>query len=152
MIALFQYKSPMGSQYSVRAGSASTLAYQIFFRDGLKMLLDQGYNARSKKVRAQFEYAESVYQAQCDNTITLEMIKNYNFSTDIGGFACLASAETSEELDELVEVVLQLTEKRRMVNARTEETVQKVIELLNEAKNGETAEIADAINDVHHIL
>ena len=64
----------------------------------------------------------------------------------------MASAKTSEELDELVEVVLQLTEKRRMVNARTEETVQKVIELLNEAKNGETAEIVDAINDVHHIL
>ena len=152
MIALFQYKSPMGSQYSVRAGSASALAYQIFFRDGLKMLLDQGYNARSKKVRAQFEYAESVYQAQCDNTITLEMIKNYNFTTDIGGFACLASAESSDEIEALIEAILKLTEKRRMTNVRTEETVQKVIKLLVEAKNGETAEIVDAINDVHHIL
>ena len=116
------------------------------------MLLDQGYNARSKKVRAQFEYAESVYQAQCDNTITLEMIKNYNFTTDIGGFACLASAESSDEIEALIEAILKLTEKRRMTNARTEETVQKVIKLLVEAKNGETAEIADAINDIHHIL
>ena len=152
MIALFQYKSPFGSQFSVRAGSAQVLAYQIFFRDGLKMLLDQGFNTRSKKIKTQFEYAETVYQAQCDNTITLEMIKEYHFDTDIGGFVCLATAENSSEIDDLIKVVLQLTSAKRNSDTTAEETVQRLVSLLKQAKNGETNEIVSNINDIHHIL
>ena len=152
MIALFQYKSPFGSQFSVRAGDAGVLAYQMFFRDGLKMLLDQGFNTRNKKLKSQFEYAESVYQAQCNNTITLEMIKEYSFDTDIGGFECLLTAENANEIDEFIDVVLEITEEKRGRDLRTEETIQEVVSLLKKAKDGETREIISAINAVHHIL
>lgn len=152
MVALFQYKSPFGSQFSVRAGEAHQLAYQIFFRDGLKMLLDQGFNARSKKLKAQFEYAESVYQAQCNNTITLEMIKEYCFDTDIGGFECLLTAENASEIDDLIDVVLEITEAKRKCDPKSEETVQKVLSLLEKVKTGETNELVAAINEIHHIL
>ena len=152
MIALFHYKSDFGSQYSVRAGTASELAYQIFFRDGLKMLLDQGYNARSKKIKSQFEYAEQVYEAQCNNTITLDMIKNYHFDTDIGGFDCIGTVEKAEEIDLLVGIILDLTKEKRNRDERTEETVQKVVSLIQQFVNGETPELTSAINAIHHIL
>ena len=152
MIALFQYKSPFGSQFSVRAGKAHQLAYQIFFRDGLKMLLDQGFNARSGKLKAQFEYAESVYQAQCNNTITLEMIKEYCFDTDIGGFECLFTAENIDEIDELIDIIQEMTSEKRKHDPRTEETVQKLISLLEKAKNEVSEELVEAINEIHHVL
>ena len=152
MIALFQYKSPFGSQFSVRAGTAQTLAYQIFFRDGLKMLLDQGFNTRSKKLKSQFEYAESVYQAQCNNTITLEMIKEYCFDTDIGGFKCLLTAETKEEINSFIEAILEMTEEKRKRDAKFEESIQKLVSLLEKAKDGETSELVSNINQIHHIL
>ena len=152
MIALFQYISPFGNQYSVRAGNAQILANQIFFRDGLKMLLDQGFNSRSKKLKSQFEYAESVYQAQCDNSITLEMIKEYCFDTDIGGFKCLLTAENAKEIDEFIDVILEMTEAKRKRVPKTEEEIQVVVSLLKKAKDGETNELISAINDIHHIL
>lgn len=152
MIALFCYKSPFGSQYSIRAGSASELAYQIFFCDGLKIVLDEGFNTRNKKLKAQFEYAEQVYQAQCNNTITLDMIKEYNFDTDIGGFECLGSVENSDEIETFINMILELTESKRSRDMRTEEVVQKAIELIKETKNGETNELVSEINSIHHIL
>ena len=152
MIALFKYKSPFGSQISVRMGSAQILAYQIFFRDGLKMLLDQGFNARSKKLKSQFEYAESVYQAQCAGTITLDMIREYCFETDIGGFECVLTAENANEIDEFIGVILEITNNKRKSSSESENTVQKVISLLEKAKDGETDELISAVNEIHHIL
>ena len=153
MIALFRYHSTvMGSQFSIRAGDAAELADQIFFRDGLKMLLDQGYHSRSKRVKAQFEPAEKIYQAQCDGRITLEMIQGFDFTTDLGGFSCLASATNCEELDHLCQVVLDLTESRRKVNAAVETNVSAVLSLIEQAKSGETPELTQRINEIHHIL
>lgn len=152
MIALFHYKSPFGGQYSIRAGSASELAYQIFFRDGLKMILDEGFNTRNKKLKAQFEYAEQVYQAQCNNTITLDMIKEYNFNTDIGGFECLGTIENSDEIETFVNLILELTKNKRAHDLHTEETVQIIITLIKQIKDGETKELVSQINAIHHVL
>ncbi len=153
MIILVEYKdSIMGSQTSVRAGSIDELKYQIFFRDNLKMLLDRGYNAKSAKIKKQFEYPEKIYQAQCDGTLTEEMISTFSFETDYGGFSCLKAAKTSEEIDDLIAAILNITEQRRAVNKYCADNVEKTVKLLEQAKQGETQELVDAINGVHHVM
>lgn len=153
MIILVKYKDAiMGSQTSVRAGSVDELKYQIFFRDNLKMLLDRGYNAKSAKIKKQFEYPESIYQAQCDGTLTEDMISNFSFETDYGGFSCLIAAKTSEEIDELITTIMEITAARRSVNKYVANDVEKVVGLLEQAKSGETSELIDAINSIHHVL
>lgn len=116
------------------------------------MLLDKGYNSRSKKINAQFEYAESVYQAQCEGALTIEMIKDFEFETDLGGFSCLASATNPEEIDDLCQFLLDLTENRRKVNSNIEKNVLEVLKLIKLAKEGESQSLIDSINAIHHIL
>lgn len=152
MIMLIKYKSPMGSQTSIRAGDVDELKYQIFFRDNLKMLLDEGYNAKSEKIKKQFEYAESIYQAQCDGTLTEEMLASFDFETPLGGFHCLQAAKTAEEIDQLITAVLDITANRRSVNKITANTVEKLVGLLEQAKNGASHELIEEINSIHHIL
>ena len=152
MVALFKYHGLMGSQYSVRAGNVDTLKYQIFFRDGLKMLLEQGTTSKKKSIREQFDYPMRVYIAQCDGTLTLDMIKDFKFTTDLGGFECLEYAESPEEKDHLCETVLQLSEKKRTLFPFIEAEIQKLINYIKESKKAETQDIIDGINSIHHVL
>ena len=153
MILLVKYKDvTLGSQTSVRAGSVDELKYQIFFRDNLKALLNLGHNAKSAKIKEQFQYAESMYQAQCDGSLTEDMLSDFRFETELGGFECMKSARTAAEIDDLISVILELTEARRKVNPATKLNVEKVVDLLTKARSGETPELIEAINRIHHIL
>ena len=153
MIVLVKYyEKNFGSQTSVRAGNIDDLKYQIFFRDNLKALIDRGIASESEKVKKQFVFAENVYQAQCNGTLSEETLASFHFDTEMGGFQCIAAARTAGEIDELIAIILELTASRRNANSFIAKRIDKLVSLLTQAKSGETREIVDAINAIHHIL
>ena len=156
MIALFSYQVNLNgmkmSQYSVRAGDAHELGYQIFYRDGVGQLLQQGLSSRKKSIREQFEKLETIYQAHWDGTLTLDMIKGFEFSSDLGGFKCLVCAETAEEKDDLCDTILYLSEKKRAQYDFMEKKMQELVGFIQQSKDGETKELCDQINSIHHVL